>query len=660
MKTGPGILVVDDEERIRKFCREVLELQGYNVEEASNGREALRILARKSFSLVLSDIMMPDLGGLELTVKVKDLYPDTFVILITGHGTIETAKKAIQHGAFDFITKPFKMTELNQAVDRALEVRRRDISELPSPELMDLYTLTTGIDVCPRSQESFLSDLVKTLMQTFRGDAARVYLSESPGFPGLTTVIGAGKESILTDHDWRTYALAAQMDEGDMLVGPDTDIPLPPAGTATSIMAGPIPSMEGIMGVVVAVRANLPGGFTRRDLKLMGLFAAQAGNQLMNYRLAADLRLHSSELEKINLLTTSFSSSLDTSHVLSSIGKGLMTMVPFDLFGVFLSGEGLLPLSYVLARADMPDNVFSGQLRKCLEQYRDPGIVEQFLDSRYRDSFASLREADWTAAPDIRILDLGEYGSFGGMMILAAWSRHHAPLETSSFLPILVRHAAAALSNAYHYETSERNYIQAITALAGAVDAKDPYTSNHSRNVAAYAMAINRQINLTDREANWLHNAALLHDIGKIGIPESILNKTGALSDPEMEIIRKHPDMGYRILKPVTAFGGFIDAVRYHHERYDGRGYPFGLSGERIPFLARILTVADSFDAMTSDRVYRPSPGPDFARSEMVKHSRSQFDPDLVRLFSEVLSRSSPEDIIHEYISSDRRHYPLS
>jgi putative nucleotidyltransferase with HDIG domain len=308
----------------------------------------------------------------------------------------------------------------------------------------------------------------------------------------------------------------------------------------------------------------------------------------------------------------------------------------------------------------MPDDIFSGQLRKCLEQYRDPTIVEQFLDSRFRDSFASLREADWTASPDIKILDLGEYGSFGGMMILAAWSRQHAPLETSSFLPILVRHAAAALSNAYHYETSERNYIQAITALAGAVDAKDPYTSNHSRNVAAYAMAINRRLNLTDREANWLHNAALLHDIGKIGIPESILNKTGALSDPEMEVIRKHPDMGYRILKPVTAFGGFIDAVRYHHERFDGRGYPFGLSGERIPFLARILTVADSFDAMTSDRVYRPSPGPDFAKAEMIKHSRSQFDPDLVRLFSEVLSKSSPEDIIHEYISSDRRHYPLS
>jgi len=660
MNGASAILVVDDEERIRKFCREVLELQGFDVEEASNGREALRILNSKPFHLVLSDVMMPDLGGLDLTVKVKELYPETFVILITGHGSVENAKMAIQHGAFDFITKPFKMTELNQAVDRALEVRRKHVSELPSPELMDLYRLTSSIDVSPRSRESFLSDLAATLMRTFRGDAVRIYLSEEPGRTGLTLSVGAGREFVLTDHDWQTYALAAQMDEGDILVGPDSEIPLPPTHQVTSVMAGPIPTMEGGMGVVVVARSSLPGSFTRRDARLMGLFAAQAGNQLMNYRLAGDLRRHASELEKINLLTTSFSSSLDTSHVLSSIGRGLMTMVPFDLFGVFLSGEGLVPLSYVLTRSDMPEEVFAGPLRTRLEEFRDPAVVDQFLDSRFRDSFPSLREADWSAVPDISILDLGEYGSFGGMMVLAAWSRHHAPLETSSFLPILVRHAAAALSNAYHYETSERNYIQAITALAGAVDAKDPYTSNHSRNVAAYVMSLTGRLRLSDRETNWLHNAALLHDIGKIGIPESILNKAGGLSDGELEVIRKHPDMGYRILKPVTAFGGFIDAVRYHHERFDGRGYPHGLSGERIPFLARILTIADAFDAITSDRVYRPSPGLGYAREELLRNSGSQFDPDLVRVFSDVLSGSSPEEIIREYVTSDRRHYPLS
>ncbi len=660
MSSHAGILVVDDEERIRSYCREILELQGYTVEEAGNGMEALKKMAETPFALVLSDIMMPDLGGLELATRIRKSYPDTFVILITGHATIDTAKKAIQEGAFDFITKPFKMTELNQSVERALEVRKRYISDLPSHELMDLYDLTTKIDVGPRKQQSFLESLALALMKTFRGDAARIYLVEAGTENLLVRSCGAGSESMLSDYDWQTYANAAQMDVGDILVGGDSALEAPVSSRMISLMAGSIPSMEGSLGVCLVLRSEVPNGFTRRDLKLMGLFAAQAGNQLLNYRMASDLKHNSEELEKINLLTTDFSSSLDTPHVLSSIGKGLMSMVPFDLFGVYLSGEGLMPLSYILARSDLPEEVLNVDLRRQLEGYRDARTIDMFLDSMYRDSFACLREADWEVSADIKILDLGGFGSFRGMLILAAWSRKTRSLETSSFLPILVRHAAAALSNAYHYETSERNYIQAIAALARAVDAKDPYTSNHSRNVAAYVMAMSKLMGLTSRESNWLHNAALLHDIGKIGIPESILNKKGALSDKEFDVIKQHPDMGYRILKPVTAFSNFVESVRYHHERYDGNGYPHGLTRERIPFHACVLTLADSFDAMTSDRIYRPSPGLDYAVGEIEKHSGSQFDPDLVRLFIRVLGKQSPKEIISDYIAGEGQHFPVS
>lgn len=655
-----GILVVDDEERIRSYCREILELQGYRVEEAGNGREALEKMSRMPFALVLSDVMMPDLGGLELTARIKETYPDTFIILVTGHGSIDTAKKAIQEGAFDFITKPFKMTELNQSVERALEVRKRYVSELPSHELTDLYNLTTNIEVGPRKQQAFLEDLARALMNTFRGDAARIYLLKQGGSQVLEQSCGVGAEAILSDYDWQTYANAAQMDVGDILVGGDSGLEPPPSAGSVSLMAGPIPAMDGPLGVCLVARSNVPSAFTMRDLKLMGLFSAQAGNQLLNYRMASDLKHHAEELEKINLLITDFSSSLDTPHVLSSIGKGLMSMVPFDLFGVFLCGEGLIPLSYLLTRADIPEEVLQIDLRRQLEGYRDARMVDQFLDSTYRDSFACLRDADWGAPADLQILDLGGFGSFQGMLILAAWSSRKRSLETSSFLPILVRHAAAALSNAYHYETSERNYIQAIAALAGAVDAKDPYTSNHSRNVAAYVMAMSKLMGLTSREANWLNNAAMLHDIGKIGIPESILNKKGALSDEEIGVIREHPDMGYRILKPVTAFGNFTESVRYHHERYDGDGYPHGLTRERIPFHARILTIADSFDAMTSDRIYRASPGLDYAISEIEENADSQFDPDLVRLFLRVLNDRNPKDIINDYVSGEGMHFPLS
>jgi HD-GYP domain-containing protein (c-di-GMP phosphodiesterase class II) len=156
---------------------------------------------------------------------------------------------------------------------------------------------------------------------------------------------------------------------------------------------------------------------------------------------------------------------------------------------------------------------------------------------------------------------------------------------------------------------------------------------------------------LPSREISLLNNAALLHDIGKIGIPEAILNKEGSLTREEYSVIMTHPEVGYNILRPVTAFTSFIDAVRYHHERYDGNGYPAGLSGEDIPFHARMLAVADCFDAMTSDRIYRDSLGIDFAISEIEKNSGTQFDPRISNAILSVLKTTTPEDIIDEYIS---------
>ena len=181
MTLKTSILVVDDDRKVRSFCREVLELQDFLVEEAENGAQALKILKKTSFSLILSDIMMPDISGLDLASKVVDEYPDTFVILITGHGSIDLAKDAIQRGAFDFITKPFKIEELNQTVVRALEVREKQLSVLPSPELKDLYDLTVNIDISKQSIQTYLDNLVSSLKNTFRGDCARIYLSSEPG-----------------------------------------------------------------------------------------------------------------------------------------------------------------------------------------------------------------------------------------------------------------------------------------------------------------------------------------------------------------------------------------------------------------------------------------------------------------------------------------------
>lgn len=651
MSDNTRILIVDDDSRIRTLCREVLELQNFEVEEADNGSKALEIMKVTSFSLVLSDIMMPDIDGLELASIVRETYPDTFVTLITGHGSIDMAKEAIQIGAFDFITKPFTIVELSQTVERALEKRKQLLSVLPSPELKDLYNLTVNTNISKHDFQAFLNDLTAGLNRTFRGDAVRIYLTEKPGQLSVRKISGYGEEDLFSEEEWESISLTVLIGGGDYLAGGESDNPLPENSEGSSLMAAAIPSPDGNLGVCVVIRSTIPACFTIRDLKLLGLFAAQAGNQLMNYRLASDLREYADGLEEVNVLAGKFSSSLDTAQVLSSIAKGLGKMIPFDLFGVFLSGKDTLPLSYTFARSDTPGKIFESDLCKYLGQTLDETTVNLFLDSGIRDSFACARQADWESSPNLEIINLREFGNFQGMIMLASWSHEEMKLGKASYLRILVRHAAAALSNAYHFETSERNYRQAIYALARAVDAKDPYTHNHSRNVAAYVMAIASHLKIPAGEISLLHNAALLHDIGKIGIPESILNKEDALTDDEYDIIKMHPEKGYSILRPVTAFGSFIESVRHHHERYDGKGYPAGLSGENTPYHARILAVADCFDAMTSERIYRKSLGIEYAISELKKNSGTQFDPHIADAFIEILKTRTTENIIDEYIS---------
>jgi len=646
------ILVVDDEETVRGLCREFLELQGFTVEEARNGSEALEMMNRKSFSLILSDIMMPDINGLELASIVRKRFPDTLVILITGHGTIDLAKDAIQRGAFDFVTKPFKMTELKRMVDRAMELRRQQLSVLPSPELKDLYDLTVNVNISEKSLQVYLESLAGSLRKTFRGDAARIYLTGEGPYSSVSRTAGAGSEGLLSENEWGdAVACTLESDSGILLGGEGGDSAEDERPPVSSLIAVPIPSPDGFLGVCLVIRSTSPVEFTKRDLKLMGLFAAQAGNQLINYRMASNLRVQADDLEKVNLLAGEFSSSLDTGKVLSSISRGLRSVLDFDLFGIFLSGKDMIPLSYMLVRSDMPEDALNGAFREMLEERTDPNDVAMFLEGNTRDSFASLAEADWSSSPALETVDLGDLGSLRGMIVLADWSGNMLNQGSSSHVPLLLRHAAAALSNAYLFETNEKNYIQTIAALAGAVDAKDPYTHNHSRNVAAYVTSIASHMRLSSREISLLNSAALLHDIGKIGIPETILNKAGPLNEEEYFIINTHPEVGYNILRPVTAFGSFIDAVRYHHEKFDGTGYPAGLSSETIPLQARILSIADGFDAMTSDRIYRKAPGLDYAIREINENMGSQFDPDISRVFLSVLETMTPDDMISEYIS---------
>jgi HD-GYP domain-containing protein (c-di-GMP phosphodiesterase class II) len=198
----------------------------------------------------------------------------------------------------------------------------------------------------------------------------------------------------------------------------------------------------------------------------------------------------------------------------------------------------------------------------------------------------------------------------------------------------------------------EKETLNTIYALASTIEARDPYTYGHSRKVRAYAVSLAEALELPADKVAVVSHAALLHDIGKIGILDGILNKAGRLDDQEMELIKTHPNLSRTIVGHIPSLTPCLPAILHHHERWDGNGYPSGLAGEAIPIEARILTIADTFDAMTSLRPYRSPLSPDEAIEELKRCAGSQFDPELIEVFLPIALAS-----VHEEMAVEQRPF---
>ena len=179
-----------------------------------------------------------------------------------------------------------------------------------------------------------------------------------------------------------------------------------------------------------------------------------------------------------------------------------------------------------------------------------------------------------------------------------------------------------------------------VQSLADAIDAKDTYTNGHSGRVAEYSREIAKRYGYNTKEQSDIYMMGLLHDVGKIGVPDVVINKPGRLTDEEFEQIKRHPVIGDQILKNIQEMPSLSTGARWHHERYNGEGYPDGLKGDEIPEAARIIAVADAYDAMTSYRSYRDVMSQEVVRAEIMKCSGTQFDPK----FAEIMVRMIDED----------------
>lgn len=203
-------------------------------------------------------------------------------------------------------------------------------------------------------------------------------------------------------------------------------------------------------------------------------------------------------------------------------------------------------------------------------------------------------------------------------------------------LQTLSEQLAVVIANTELYEDLEQFVINMVKSLVFAIEAKDRYTRGHSERVSTYAMLVARKIGLGNEESNVLKWASILHDIGKIGIPESILNKPGTLTAAEYDLIKEHPEKGCKILEPVVQLKDSLPSVMHHHEHYDGRGYPHGLKGDEIPRAARIIAIVDTFDAISSFRSYRAAKSGEKTMETIEALAGSQLDPQFLEAFKAV------------------------
>jgi HD-GYP domain-containing protein (c-di-GMP phosphodiesterase class II) len=266
-------------------------------------------------------------------------------------------------------------------------------------------------------------------------------------------------------------------------------------------------------------------------------------------------------------------------------------------------------------------------------------VTDPAQNTQYKDFIGKEEQKDPFIALPLKLKDK----PFGILNLHLSREKESFTDYDLKFLTLLAGETAVTLENIKLYESLENFYLEMVQTLARVIDAKDAYTGDHAGRARAKARRLAEELHVPGQMVRYIEYAALLHDIGKIGIDGSILTKPGKLTDAEYEEIKKHPAIGYQILAPIHFLGPVSQMVLYHQEWFNGLGYPEGLKGEEIPLGARIVATIDAWDAMRSDRPYRKALSVEIAEDQLVKGSGRQFDPQVVEAFLRLEKAGWPE-----------------
>lgn len=388
-----------------------------------------------------------------------------------------------------------------------------------------------------------------------------------------------------------------------------------------------------------------------------------------------DLDRRNADGEAVESIGRELSESYEEVSLLHTLLRSMTKVDRPDRYVAFAAEELLATMSYqwvAVLVVDDPD-----RLKKLSGRFfvaGDPAMPEDRLRRQVGDLLARAEiEMPMVLRPDENAADRG-FSALGSPIVahpissdgrvlgifVAAEKQGGDRQPTSGDVKLLgaaAGHTAIFIENARLYEDLAATFLGTLEALTAAIDAKDKYTCGHSRRVAHLTESLARAIGLDEHAASRAHIAGLVHDVGKIGVPERVLTKPGRLEEEEFAWIRLHPEIGHRIMRDIPQLRDVLPGVLHHHERWDGRGYPHGISGEDIPLVARLIALADSFDAMSSNRTYRKR----LSRGEVLAEIRScagaQFDPGLVPAFL-ALDFSEFDRLVEEHEAASHDDVP--
>ncbi len=522
------IMLVDDDNAVREVIGEMLSRKGWLVSEFSDAEQALCDLGSNRYSLILADINMPGLNGMEFLERAKELACGVPVVMITGYPSIDLAVEAMKIGAVDFLSKPFKAEELEITVRKAIDG-------------------ASVFNSNPTASESDAGLAVRAMP-----DVARHRLEDKIKELSILHTISETLDDVTEREEIYSKTMG--------------------------------------MGLIIA------------DATSAFIMAAEHGGSEFAIR--------------------------------ASVGFGAAS-----------------PVTGIRVRAD--EEPFRSVIKNRCYSYLIP-------DDDMRARFC----ADASGGPRRRPLLLVPMMINKEALLLLGLNCRERALELKSdavaLLSNLAAKASLKLENIALSENIFSSIVGAIDSLINALDAKDTYTKDHSNRVTQYALRIAGALGCNKEVINSIGFAGPLHDIGKIGVRDEILMKKGGFTINERELMRLHVLRGEEILRPLNLMSTEKEVVLYHHERWDGNGYPNGLSARNIPLAARVFSVADTYDAMTSTRPYRSALSAQVARDEIWRCKGTQFDPEVVNAFMDcgILTPSDvrPSDLM---IHPDRlaRHH---